>query len=838
MKTKYIIFAAAAVLSVGCTKSNMDETQSGDAIRFGTSYRTEVFTKAGPQTGSTNYDEGTSYLLFAVGSQSSASAYNWVTDNGFANAPQTGTESDLHAISYEPVANFRPGNSLDFYALTYGNTTTPALDAALADGTTPTITIGETSDRLPDLMHSKDVKNRGAGHGQILLPFDHATAALNFLVAKQDESGDEVASRRLEHVKLTGLSIENVAQTATMDLVTGQWTWTASNVGPRVAFPSGTTTSLDIPTDAVSVGDADILIFPNDDGDDTNNAYDPANPYKYNNPANDGSANKGEQVIVSVSLTGVEDWDLANNRYKPFNGTLVDGTVVTDGACTIRYPMRVYSDVDGSDAGPLHFLRNKRYTLSILVMRNNVRIVAVSPQVYEWVDVTLNPTHDPHVLGQPVTFGGTVWMDRNLGATSADCEHDWWHTLGYYYNYARNIPFILDVDQAAAHYYVPKKYKNDSGNMVNNTDQYLCYKDGPNKDKIVYGKDYDPKANGSGTPVLAFDDYLIYTWNQNGQKVSRVESRTASQRNGYSLNMSAEALGNIVAVNPGDKGSYAFIAQTVNEAHGTGSGLGTTQRIWLDAHENTHIRNYWYTVKNQPVPKGWRLPTGKDVYSIMPEDNFHWFYDGRRFRQVGVATSKYPQHTSGTAEQYCGDYVYQYFYGSFEVNKSATGDYSTPIYNDNNITRVYGIKYQGTSKAYRYMIEVHSSNVPNCGFVRFSMFPASASDRFRSNKDSKDAVSTDDATYNLYSDSPKWNLHKFDWDHPSSYIDFPLQGQIEFHPMHINIFGRDLKLRLMETRDMTDNYCMKLSNAGTGFYGTWHSTTCPTRLVRDVNVTD
>ena len=160
MKTKYIIFAAAAVLSVGCNKSNVGQPLSGDAIRFGASYRTEVFTKADPQTGTTNYDEGTSYLLFAVGSQASAAEYNWVSENGFQNAPQTGTESDLHAISYEPVASFRPGNLLDFYALTYGNTTTPALDAAFADGVTPTITIAEASDRLPDLMHSNEVKDQ------------------------------------------------------------------------------------------------------------------------------------------------------------------------------------------------------------------------------------------------------------------------------------------------------------------------------------------------------------------------------------------------------------------------------------------------------------------------------------------------------------------------------------------------------------------------------------------------------------------------------------------------------------------------------------------------------
>ena len=33
-------------------------------------------------------------------------------------------------------------------------------------------------------------------------------------------------------------------------------------------------------------------------------------------------------------------------------------------------------------------------------------------------------------------------------------------------------------------------------------------------------------------------------------------------------------------------------------------------------------------------------------------------------------------------------------------------------------------------------------------------------------------------------------------------------------------------------------YCMKLSNDGTGVHGTYMATTVPTRLVRDVNVTD
>ena len=812
MKTKYIIFAAAAVLSVGCNKSNVDQPLSGDAIRFGASYRTEVFTKAGSQVGTSNYDEGTSYLLFAVGSQTAAADYNWVSNNGFQNAPQVGTESDLHAISYEPVANFRPGTTLDFYALTYGNTTTPALDADLADGVTPTITIAETSDRLPDLMHSNEVKNRTAAHGQILLPFDHATAALNFLVSKQDESGDEEANKQLSNVKLTGITIKNVAQTATMDLVSGEWSWTAANVGSRVAFPTASATTLDIPVDAASVGDADILIIPNDDGVD-NNAFDPANPYKYQDPANDGSANKGEQVIVSVSLSGIEDWDLANNRHKPFNGTLVDGTVVENGACTINYPMRVYNDTDGSDAGPLHFLRNKRYTLSIIVMRNNVRIVAVSPQVYDWVNVELFPTTDDVPLGQPITIGTTVWMDRNLGASSADCENEWLDTVGYYWEFGRNIPWMVDWEIFRRNgYNVPSQYKDKNGSLKDNSTRgYVC---APN------GKIVSPTQVGG---KWIFQDNFMYTFDQYGHKYCEVRHETLMMIKGNGTGPD----GDYAAINPGDKGTYAFLHYIPSSS---------SVSYWYYAGQHDFTTNYWKTVSNQPVPKGWRLPTAKDVYTIMPEDTFDWTVTSARFKSEGVANG--PIHTSQSGDastrEYADKYYYQFFYGNVKVNPdaSASANLSDPIRLPVSETRVYGIKYQGTSKAYRYMIEMRKGkkdgSFDKTYYARFYFYPATKDEKFTQSGTAASVT--------------QWNLHKFDWDHPSSVIDFPMSGQMysyineEAHWV-LNLFGIQLKIRL-DIPHNHETYCMKLSNDGTGVHGTFMATTVPTRLVRDVNVTD
>ena len=576
--------------------------------------------------------------------------------------------------------------------------------------------------------------------------------------------------------------LKNVAKQATMDVVTGVWTPEAAS--ERVVYEDAA--GKDILVEAKAIGPKDMLVFP---------TY-------------------GEQVSVEVSLEGLELYN--GTDYVPMNKTFdATGLVVTDGKCTVTYDLKLFDDVTGDVAGNLKFERNHKYQLAIFVMRDNVRIVAVSPQVYEWVDVNLDLVSDPRVttLGQPITIGGTVWMDRNLGAKSADCEKDWWHTLGYYYEYARNIPFIMDVEVAAAHYYVPTRYKKDNGQYADNDAHYLCYKDGANKDKIAYG---------TAETAVAYPDYLLFTYDQNGNKVSKYSDKALCNYANYGRVPD----GDIVAINPGDKGTYAFIAPTVTK-------IGKS--------------DYWYDIDNQPVPKGWRLPTAKDVYTIMPENSFHWFFGGNRFRQVGVAVSR---NTTGNAQTYAGTYRYQYFYGNFEVDKSApkTQAWSKPKYkgsgpSDPYQTRIYGIKYPGSAKAYRYMIETHDSDEHNLGYARVYIYPATPNDRFRSDKDEKDAISDDEGTYNLYSSNPQWNLHQFDWDHPSTYIDFPFTGCFNGHykiygsdtpHMYLSLFGRDMKYRLMETINMTDNYCMKLSNDGLGFAGTWHSTTGTVRLVRDL----
>ena len=777
---------------------------SGKAITFA-SFRQQVFTRADIEA--YNFEQNTLYTLLAVKSADTESAYAWNNGKGFSDQPEQGKEGDDGKIEYSPLSTYPEDSSLDFFGLTYSSETqAPALDAAVSDGVTPTITIAEASGTLPDLMHCNDAKRKTATDGTVILPFQHALAALNLMISREDIS--ETSNVNLDDVVVTGIQLDNVAKRATLNVVTGQWTWSADDVGSRVIFSGSKPVDKDLNGD-LRVGPEDFLVFPNGIGE-----------------------TDILPTTITISLSGIKD-----NHGSYLNATLENGVTVSGGKCTVSVPIRKIGS-DGNDGGPLKMERNHKYTLSISVMRSNVRIITVSPQVFDWETVTLEKG-DGHrgTLGQPVTFGGVVWMDRNLGASTADCQNDWWNSLGYYYEYARNIPFMLNVPVITSMgYCIPDKYVTnlETGAESTNTTKYLC----DNNRQIVYGYvDQDP----------AFKDYVVYTWDNNGNKVSLVSNTTLAEMRELPEN-AGKSDSEILAINPGDTGSYTYVYAFRNIEGVGGEFEGSTTGVWYDKKPTDFIQNYWYSVRNQPVPKGWRLPTGKDAYSILPDEDFYWVnpdYNAEtaphRFQQVGIASdatleSHYPKHTFGPALEFNGDYVYQFFFGDFEVDESAdkNAEWSSPVYNDINRTRLYGIKYQGTSRAYRYMITIHDSNIHNGAFVRFSLFPASPNDRLISNVNDVDGAARD-AALNLVDRNPKWNLHKFDWDNPSSYMDFPMSGHIADQKAYVNLLGRDLKLRLQDFNlPRLANYCFKLSNDGVGVAMTYDPTTCPIRLVRDL----
>lgn len=436
------------------------------------------------------FESGTKYLLYAV-NQENVEVLNGV-----------GTERDNHTIDYGTVISY--GSSpISFYGATYGSTTkVPAFPSD--GGTTITETVKDDG-TLPDLMFSNNLIDQTVSNGYRLeMDFKHAMSKLKFRIVKQDETEDAEAEKMLENATLTKIQVKGTHGTGSLDIVNGKWTYVEEEVDLSVRTYYDNTTGMKVETASQEVP-GEMLVFPNE---------------------------ANEQVTISVTLTGIGD---------------------SEGEKTVDYRL-MEIDEEGEEDGNFQFEMNHQYTLLITVLKDEVRTIAIAPQVYDWID----KNRDDNYLGQPVTFANLMWMDRNLGAKSADCENDWEACRGYYYQYARNIPYILD------------KKKYDAA---------------PNK-----------------IPVYPF----LYTYNQYGEKVYSVDDVQTTVLTSQTIRGRKE-----IAVNPGEDGEYRFISDVNN---------GGYWMLDENGQEESFINEFWTSsVENHPCPKGWRLPTKEDFASFMPD---------------------------------------------------------------------------------------------------------------------------------------------------------------------------------------------------------------------------
>ena len=439
------------------------------------------------------FESGTKYLLYAV-NQENVEVLNGV-----------GTERDNHTIDYGTVISY--GSSpISFYGATYGSTTkVPAFPSD--GGATITETVKDDG-TLPDLMFSNNLINQTVENGYRLeMNFKHAMSKLKFRIVKQDETEDAEAENKLENARLTKIQVKGTHGAGTLDIVNGTWTYAEDEepLPDRTSYANAT--GMEVTTTSQKVP-GELLVFPNE---------------------------ANEQVTISVTLTGIGD---------------------SEGEKTVDYRL-MEIDEEGEEDGNFQFEMNHEYTLLITVLKDEVRTIAIAPQVYDWID----EKRDENYLGQPVTFANLMWMDRNLGATSADCENDWEACRGYYYQYARNIPYILD------------KEKYDKYNGVGQIYQYL------------------------------------YTYKQNGERVYCVDD----ERPIVLTSATIKGRENI-AVYPGDDGEYRFISDVNQRGY---------WMLDENGQEESFINEFWTSsVENHPCPKGWRLPTKEDFASFLPEKEF------------------------------------------------------------------------------------------------------------------------------------------------------------------------------------------------------------------------
>ena len=94
------------------------------------------------------------------------------------------------------------------------------------------------------------------------------------------------------------------------------------------------------------------------------------------------------------------------------------------------------------DGAPQDMERNALYTIKITAQVQSVSLQVALQQGNEWADG--GDIAGEILAEEPVgtiLFNGLYWMDRNLGATSADLENDWDNAIGKFYQWGRNTAF-------------------------------------------------------------------------------------------------------------------------------------------------------------------------------------------------------------------------------------------------------------------------------------------------------------------------------------------------------------------------------------------------------------
>ena len=513
------------VLLVACTAEEERIPIDGDGGSIALTARKEhLITKAGDEV---NYFRvGTKYRIYAEEDG------DWKL-NGVEGTGAGGGLIELEGLG-DPLTY--GNNPLSFYGVTYG--TTDEVPEANDGSLTITETV-EDDNRLPDLMYSNNLKDQtAAANGyRLRMDFKHALCKLNFRIVKQDESEDDI--KELKSVTLRRIVVKGTHESGTFDIVEGTWRYTDEASCARTYYNTDYNTDgmpITISNEDVPPDGGDFLIFPNE---------------------------AGETISVEVTLGGLEG-----------------------GEKKVTYALTAANEQNTQTTEPFIFQSNHQYTLVITVLKDDVRVVAIAPQVYDWVDVD-----NEHYLGQPVTFAGLMWMDRNLGAKSADCENEWEKCRGYYYQYGRNIPYILDMDK------------------------------------------YELAVNGTSTYEF------LYTYNQKGEKVygglQAASTKTITNADGTTTKVPVK--GRNIAINPGDEGIYEYI-------YDTGSGT------WMYAEsggEDPFNNTYWMEgPENHPCPKGWRLPTKEDFATFLPDKTFNtnpWYTGFHHLPPYTGDILKYPE---------------------------------------------------------------------------------------------------------------------------------------------------------------------------------------------------
>ncbi|GCB34185.1 hypothetical protein KGMB02408_11300 [Bacteroides faecalis] len=350
---------------------------------------------------------------------------------------------------------------------------------------------------------------------------------------------------------------------------------------------------------------------------------------------------------------------------------------------------------------PFAFESNHEYDMVITITKSSL-VVTIVPRLYDWIPEEELKEEDE--VNGSMTVGGITWMDRNLGATSGDplaSEQAWENSRGYYYQYGRNIPYYI------------KTYKDKQGI----------------ESIYSYGKD---KSNENVRPLPFIPGHMT----DKALATNYIPNETWTDGSTYDKNK--------VAINPTDNDKKFNFYFYYNSSW---SWWGD----WDTGH-STSIKT-WTSTREQPCPKGWRIPT-KDEYllilpgneecgdiSFMLQNNSGYIHKGNTY--------------SKTIENEIDSHDTQYIGVKKGYNNGTVGKTGT----------VYALKKKGASDAYylRWHIEQAGTKQidnPGDGDKYRNVLVIS---RYR-------ATQTDELT--------DINVFEKNWNNPVDILKMPLSGYI------------------------------------------------------------
>lgn len=734
------------------------EVVSRSAFQEGTAYRLVMFTKEFKVTD--NLPDKNDSVCRYIGSATETALGTFqylkvkVDDSPYDNNDWFGFKSLV------PDESGR--RSLSFYGFTYGEKEAPGLDV---DAYTRTETVDGTG-KLKDLMWGILVdQNDATAKFPCEIPFRHAFSLLEFKVSQlaSEDNSEAVSKAGMYKLGIESIAVTGTYKKGTVDLFTGK---TKLDVGEKYDENGRTLPDMFVEYDVekkeyIAVEKPDslgaMIVFPSA----SESLHGEVGRYTIGLKI----TLKGETKEEVEKLVGTGNATQSGNYYT--------GVYTVDKVYSSVYDGNNLT-IDGSiAASPLYMQAGSKYTLHIVLMKDEVRVVTVVPSKVEWLPGETDDegnTFSTEVVGQPIFFDNTMWMDRNLGANEADPGGNYNQTIGYYYQNNRNIPYW--------------PYRTNSYGF----DGTLTW---PTPEERFSTNNDLSKEYGS--------------WSAPKYKVYPIVDKKLMESDPYKDSWGTSSSSNLyysLQKEVSSSGTYAFFYGNSNFSNSTLN---------------------WKNRENQPAPPGYALPTQEQFQSIFPTTVFagnitflQLRYNGNDWYgcvdnnnnmplpinsditklRICVPFYKDGWNTTRSADYYSkweklndpGQYpLYpSYYYNSqltpyYYIGREPDGDPSPgycSVYiisregNDkgsitslssNYTTKewgtIYGIKKVGTTEAYRMRWKVRNADEKNEDprlYVEVCMYSCTKDD-------------------NLTVD----NFKNYDWEHPVSQMFFPLCGEVE-----------------------------------------------------------